>query len=456
MIHLMLALAPVSQQEPVSYHRDVQPLLTAHCAGCHSAAEPKGGLDLSSHASLMAGGDTGLAIITGKPDESLLVDVASPFDGLPAEMPPKDKGEPLSGAQLELLRRWIEAGAIDDTPAAVSHAPELYERLPVVTDMCWSPAGDLLAVTGRGEVLLHSADGERIVARLAGASPRIQTVAFSPDGKYLAVAGGTPGLRGELQVWDVAARVQLHAIPVAGDTLYGVSWSGDGTRVAFGGPDRALRAVDAATGEKVLFQMSHEDFVLDTAWSTDDSHLVSVSRDRSMKLVQVSTQQFIDNITSITPGALKGGLMAVARRPEADELLVGGADGVPKLYRMYREKKRVIGDDYNLIRAFGALEGRVYDVAWMPDGKQVAGVSSHATGGQVGLSAAEDGADVWKVDLSTGQYALAIHPGGKTLAVAGYDGLVRLLDATDGKLQRAFASAPLAPDADPLPSERSE
>ena len=46
-----------------------------------------------------------------------------------------------------------------------------------------------------------------------------------------------------------------------------------------------------------------EDWVLATAFSTDDSHLVSVGRDRSMKLIKVATQQFIDNITSITPGA---------------------------------------------------------------------------------------------------------------------------------------------------------
>ena len=40
---------------------------------------------------------------------------------------------------------------------------------------------------------------------------------------------------------------------------------------------------------------------------------VSASRDRTLKLVEIATQRFIDNVTSITPGALKGGLAAVAR-----------------------------------------------------------------------------------------------------------------------------------------------
>ena len=52
--------------------------------------------------------------------------------------------------------------------------------------------------------------------------------------------------------------------------------------------------------------------MLGTVFSTKDTHLVSISRDGSMKLIEVATQRFIDNITSITPSLLKGGLMALA------------------------------------------------------------------------------------------------------------------------------------------------
>ena len=184
--------------------------------------------------------------------------------------------------------------------------------------------------------------------------------------------------------------------------------------------------------------------MLDTVWSTDDSHLISVSRDRSVNLVQVSTQQFIDKITSITPGALKGGLMAVDRHPSRDELLIGGADGVPKIFRMYREKKRVIGDDYNLIRAMGGLTGRVYDVEFSPDGARAAAVSSHAAGGEVRLSNAEDGATLWTRALPTGQYTVTFDPTGERLLAAGFDGVVRVFAAADGVLLSSFDAAPLA------------
>ena len=94
------------------------------------------------------------------------------------------------------------------------------------------------------------------------------------------------------------------------------------------------------------------------------------------KLTEVATQRFVDNITSITPGALKGGLAAVARHPKRDEIVVGGSDGEPKLYRVFRQTTRVIGDDSNLIREFPALPGRVYSVAVSADGKRIAAGSS--------------------------------------------------------------------------------
>src|SRR5262249_48856868 len=162
------------------------------------------------------------------------------------------------------------------------------------------------------------------------------------------------------------------------DTLYGVSWSHDGTKIAFGCADNTLRAIDAATGQQVLFQGAHSDWVLGTTFSRDSTYLVSISRDRSMKLTRVDTQRFIDNITSLPHGALKGGLMAVARTPRKndtmvkchdgqmrpyDELLIGGSDGVPRLYKMHRTQKRVIGDDFNKLREYQPMPGRIFALA---------------------------------------------------------------------------------------------
>jgi WD40 repeat protein len=218
---------------------------------------------------------------------------------------------------------------------------------------------------------------------------------------------------------------------------------------------------------------AHGDWALDTAWSVDGSHLVSVGRDMAAKLTEVATQRFIDNITSITPGALRGGLHAVARHPERDEVLLGGADGVPQVYRMHRLTKRVIGDNANLIRRWPALPGRVFGLAWRPDGKAFAAVASGGGNGVLRVLAAEyDPAlpdDIKKIvekeaaghlpderkrleeyltaDTRTLQeltldgdrlFAVDWNPDGTQLAVAGSQGTVRIIDAGEGKEVRSF------------------
>lgn len=441
---LILASAAYAQEpDAVSYWTDVRPLLMAQCAGCHQPARAKGDLDVTSFAKLLASDEV---VRAGDPGTSLLVDLVKPFDGDPPEMP-KD-GSPLTADQVALLERWIAEGAVDDTPAGLARqgAPEVYERLPVVTSLDVSPDGAWLAVAGAGEVLLHRYDGG-IEARLEGLAERIEGLAFSPDGKRLAVVGGSPARFGEVQVWDVASQTLDLSLQVTFDTLRGVSWSPDGTRIAFGCADRSLRAIDAKTGEEILYQGAHADWVLDTTWSTDASHLISVSRDRSMKLVKVETSQFIDNITSITPGALKGGLAAVDRHPVRDELLVAGADGVPRLYRMYREKKRVIGDDYNLLRAFDALPGRLYDVCWLPGGESFVVASSNAGTGEVRLYAAGQSEPVWTHMAAGGVYALACHPGGARVLCAGKEGPVFELDAATGDVLREIVPVPVEEEA---------
>jgi WD40 repeat protein len=120
---------------------------------------------------------------------------------------------------LELVKRWIAEGAKDDTPAdAKKHFdaehPPVYPRLPVVSSLDYSADGNLIAVAGFHEVLLHKADGSALEARLIGLSERVQSVRFSPDGKWLAAAGGDPARMGEVQIWDVATRKLKVSAPI--------------------------------------------------------------------------------------------------------------------------------------------------------------------------------------------------------------------------------------------------
>lgn len=457
-----------ARSAPVSYYREVRPILQQRCQGCHQPAKAQGGYIMTSHAELLKKSNTDRAgVVPGRPEASELVAQIAPQGDKPPRMP--KNLPPLTEKEVALIKRWIAEGAQDDTPASdrvlvdMDHPPA-YQLPPVITGLSFSPDGKLLAVTGYHEILLHQADGDGLVARLVGLSERVQSVAFSPDGKHLAMAGGSPGRFGEVQIWDVDKKKLERSLTVTYDTLYGISWSPDGKLVAFGCADNTLRAIEAATAKQVVFQGAHNDWVLGTVFSRDGKFIASVSRDRSMKLTEVATQRFIDNITSITPGALKGGLLTIALRPQKDpnrlqkvppdtpkekpklydELLIGGSDSVPKLYKMHREAKRVIGDDFNKVREYEPMPGRIYACCFSPDGERFAVGSSLDGTGEVRVYQTEDGKRLTQFEGQKGAvYALAFHPSGKLVASAGFDGKVRLNDSQTGKLIKEFVPVPL-------------
>lgn len=482
LLALAVQAAPPKKEEsidpnkPVSFYKHIRPILQANCTGCHQPAKAKGDYVMTDFAKLLAGGEEGNAIVPGKPEESNLLKVSTPNAEGKVEMPPK--GDPLHETQIALIKRWVSEGAKDDTPAsAMAHYdmehPPVYVTAPAVTSMEYSPDGTLLAVAGYHEVLIHKADGSGIVTRLVGLAERIQKLAWSPDGSKILVTGGSPAREGEIQVWDVAKKKLELSKSLTFDTLYGASWSPDGTFIAVGCADNGLRAFEATTGKETLFMGGHSDWVLDTVWSTDGKFIASCGRDMSVKLTEVETQRFVDNITSITPGALKGGVQALVRHPLRNEILIGGTDGMPAIYRMERITKRVIGDNANLIRKFPLMQGRIFGVDFAPDGKRIAAGASHEGTGQVNIYASDydstmpdevktivetrSGAgkalEDWivkdvkliaSVPMPTGGiFTVSFSPDGQTVAAAGQDGRIRLIESATGKIAKEFVSVPL-------------
>ncbi|GDY06897.1 hypothetical protein LBMAG52_03830 [Planctomycetia bacterium] len=119
------------------FEKKIRPLLVAHCSECHAADAKKlgGGLLLDSRDGVRKGGDTGAAVVPGKPDESLLIKAVRYTDGS-VKMPPKGK---LPAAAIADLEEWIKRGAPDprDKPVA-SKANDSWEETMRVRARWWS------------------------------------------------------------------------------------------------------------------------------------------------------------------------------------------------------------------------------------------------------------------------------------------------------------------------------
>ncbi|QEG01925.1 Planctomycete cytochrome C [Stieleria maiorica] len=100
---------PNASTASVDFRRDIQPILREHCYQCHAGTTEEGGLNLGIKAETLQGGDSGAAIVAGKGEDSLLVQLVSGADE--SRVMPPEGNQPLNEKQIRLLRTWIDQGA---------------------------------------------------------------------------------------------------------------------------------------------------------------------------------------------------------------------------------------------------------------------------------------------------------------------------------------------------------
>ncbi|MFO1003140.1 MAG: c-type cytochrome domain-containing protein [Planctomycetaceae bacterium] len=108
----LLFLSPVTFADEVTFSRDIRPILSANCFGCHGTDEAhrEANLRLDTFSGATADPEGRAAIVPGKPEASeLLARVKS--QEADVVMPPRETGKVLTPQQIELLEKWIRPGA---------------------------------------------------------------------------------------------------------------------------------------------------------------------------------------------------------------------------------------------------------------------------------------------------------------------------------------------------------
>ena len=106
-LSLFVLIAPSFLWSKVDFVHEVMPILKKNCAECHTDGKKKGGLDMNTRSSFLAGGENGEVAVPGNPSESYFLEAIRSEDS-DERMPPK--GDGLSAEEIKVLTRWVTEG----------------------------------------------------------------------------------------------------------------------------------------------------------------------------------------------------------------------------------------------------------------------------------------------------------------------------------------------------------
>jgi WD40 repeat protein/beta-lactamase regulating signal transducer with metallopeptidase domain len=296
-----------------------------------------------------------------------------------------------------------------------------------VSQVIFSPVGHSLATAGKaGTVKLWNLGTRRQTARatLKGDLTLVRSVAYSPDGKTLAVGDGPNDGTGTVTLWDAAARKVIATLGEHERGVVALVFSRDATSLASGSCDGTIRIWDLAK-----FTCRHElaglSGVTELAYSPDGKFLASAGEGNIVTIWDVETGREACRLTD-----LRWPVYSVSFSPDGTRLATGGGapDGRPgargelKIWDV--AKQSVVG-------SLDGHEKAVSAVCFSPDGRNLASGSLDETIRLWDVRTMRSGLTIG--GMSHCVQALAFSPDGKMLAWSGrHDGLVSLCDPGTG------------------------
>ena len=285
--------------------------------------------------------------------------------------------------------------------------------------VAFSPDGKRLAIATGAGIWFYDAETYREMALLTGHTGVVRAVAFSPDGKTLA-----SGARDRtIKLWDIETGDVITCIGHRGG-VESVAFSPDGKMVVSGAEDSTVRLWNTADGQSLATFTKQADRVriFSVAFSPDGKTVASGGSDNTINLWDIETKR---NIATLT--GHEDIIFSVAFSPDGRILVSGSQDDTVKLWHVETAQN---------LHTFRHWE-RVFSVAFSPDGKLVAGGSYFG----IKLWNIETGEEVslLKGGARVISGSVAFSPDGATLVSASADrfggtrGTVMLWDVETGK-----------------------
>jgi WD40 repeat protein len=353
-----------------------------------------------------------------------------------------NNGDRLTDAEIETISNWIIEGAQFDgqdaaaplrtqIPPDVPHpaAPPAYPTAIPVTALAFDSDGSRLVAGGYHELFIWDTASGTLVKRVGNIPQRTFGLAFSPDHSQLAVAGGAPGVSGEVRLisWkdgpDKGAEPQV--LSTHDDVFFTVAFRPDGRQFVAGGADGLVRVFDLPSGSERLKINSHADWVSAVCFSPDGKRIATASRDKMAKVFDAESGRLL-----ATHSEHNAPVRAIAF--SADGKLVASAGG--NRIRVWNV------DDSKLVGEMAGFEGEIQALVSNGEAVLAAGADRSArefkfADRSVVRSLSEHPAAV---------LSMAWHERSHRISTGCFDGTVTVWNLQTGAKEQQFISVPTA------------
>jgi hypothetical protein len=420
------------------------------------------GLALDSLEGILAGSARDKVIVPGKALKSELVRRLADQDE-DRRMPLQEK--PLSSSEQALVARWIDAGAPRGAAAATAaKAAKLEPRrvrfvraldvelpcdvklgpgtpdapkggaltsslrigpLPPVTALAFRGDSRLLAVGTYGQVILWDLEDGEPAGAIREIPGPVHALAFSRDGRRLALGAGLPARSGVVRVYTVPDGTLIHDFSGHEDAVFAVAFRPDASQLASASFDQTVRLWNLGLASPDGVFRGHSDFVYSLAYTPDGRSLLSAARDRTIK--RINTRTFKEERTYSEHNEE---VLTVAAHPDGKRFVSSGGEPQIRWWGYDRDKSQA---------RRGGHSGSVHQLAFSGDGQWLISSGSDKT---VRLWNGKTGEPLRQLPAAEWQYAAAISDDGKLAACGGWDGLVRLWNTASGRLCATMVQPP--------------